>query len=118
LRHRESALPVRGADAVGAGVAAADDDDVPAAGEDGPDIVEWLVADAAVLLGQEIHGEMDAVELAAGDGQVARAFGAAGEGHGVVVGGKGVDGDVAADMHAIVEGDALGLELGDAAVEM
>ena len=35
LGHREGALADRGADAVGAGIAAADDDDVLAAGEDG-----------------------------------------------------------------------------------
>ena len=38
-----------------------------------------LAADAPVLLRQEIHGEMDALQLAAGDRQVARLFGAAGE---------------------------------------
>ena len=79
LGDRQRALADRGADAVRAGVAAADDDDVLAAGEDRQDVAERLVADAAVLLGQEIHGEMDAVELAAGDRQVARLLGAAGE---------------------------------------
>ena len=76
---------LRGADAVGAGVAAADHHHVLAAGEDRLDVVERLVGDAAVLLRQEIHGEMDAVELAAGDRQVARLLGAAGERDGVVL---------------------------------
>ena len=35
--------------------------------------VERLVADAAVLLRQEIHREVNAVEIAAGDRQIARA---------------------------------------------
>ena len=38
-----------------------------------------LARDAPVLLRQEIHGEMHAVELAARDGQVARLLGAARE---------------------------------------
>ena len=45
-----------------------------------------LAADAAVLLRQEVHGEMDALELAARDRQVARLLGAAGEHHRVVLG--------------------------------
>ena len=44
-----------------------------------------FAADAAVLLRQEIHREMDAVELAARNRQVARLFGAAGERHRVIV---------------------------------
>ena len=72
IPHRERALADRGADAVGAGVAAADDDDVLAAGEDRRARVLRLAADAAVLLRQEFHGEMDAGELAARDRQIAR----------------------------------------------
>ncbi len=46
-----------------------------------------VVAGAAlVLLGQEVHRVMDAVELAAGDVEVARPLGAAGQHDGVVVG--------------------------------
>ena len=66
---------------------------------------------------QEIHGEMDAIELAARDRQVARLFGAAGEGDGVVLGRQFLDGDVLADMDAGVERDALGLHLLDAPVD-
>ena len=55
-------------------------------GEDRLDVVQRLVGDAAVLLRQELHGEVDAVELAAGDRQVARLLGAAGQRHGVVLG--------------------------------
>src|SRR5580692_3408080 len=63
VRHRRRSLPERSADAVGAGVAAADDDDVLALGEDRRAVVRRLAADAAVLLRQKIHGEVDAVKL-------------------------------------------------------
>ena len=53
---------------------------------------------AAVLLRQEVHGEMDAGEFAAGDRQVARRLGAAGEHDRVVVVDQRGGGDVAADM--------------------
>ena len=112
------ALAVRRADAVGAGVAAADDDDVLAAGEDRHDVAERLVADAPVLLGQELHGEMDAVELAAGDRQVARLLGAAGERDGIVAVQKLGDVELDADMDVAMEGDALGLHLGDAPLDV
>ena len=84
LRHLERALADRGADAVRSGVAAADHDDMLAGREDrlvGPD---RLAGDAPVLLRQEIHREMDAGEVAARNGQVARRLGAAGERDGVV----------------------------------
>ena len=42
------------------------------------------LADAAVLLRQELHGEMHAAEVAARDRQVARLLGAARQHHGVV----------------------------------
>ena len=42
-------------------------------------VAERLGGDAAVLLRQEIHREVDAVEVAAGDRQIAAAFGAAGQ---------------------------------------
>ena len=69
-------LAVRRADAVGAGVAAADHDDVLARRQD---LVRHRVAgDDLVLLRQELHREVDAGELAAGHRQVARLLGAAG----------------------------------------
>ena len=72
LGHRHRALPERSADAVRAGVAAADHDHMLAAGENLGGVAERLAADAAVLLRQEIHREVDAGEVAAGDRQVAR----------------------------------------------
>ena len=69
LGDRGGALAVRGADAVRAGVAAADHDDMLALGADrAPGRRQRFVVagHALVLLRQEIHREMDAVQLAAG----------------------------------------------------
>ena len=78
-----------------------------------------LAADAAVLLRQEIHGEMDAVELAPGDRQVARLLGAAGEHHRVVVGERALSAArFDADMGVVVEDHALGLHLRHAPVDV
>ena len=117
LRDRDRALPERGADAVGAGVAAADHDHVLAFGQDRRDVALRLAGDAAVLLRQEVHGEMDAVEIAAGHGEIARLLGAAGEQHGVIVALELLDGEIAADVDVAMEGDAFGLHLLDAALD-
>ena len=86
------ALAMAGAEAVRAGVAAADDDDALAGGEDGAsgfhggeELLFRVAFVAAILLGQKLHGEVNALELAAGDGQIARLLGAAAEQDGVVV---------------------------------
>ena len=42
-------------------------------------VAERLLGDAAVLLRQEIHREVNAGEIAAGDRQIARGFRAAGQ---------------------------------------
>jgi hypothetical protein len=79
LRDGFRALPERRADAVRTGVAAADHDDMLAFGENVRGVAERLGGDAAVLLRQEIHRKVDAVEVAAGDRQIAAGFGAAGQ---------------------------------------
>ena len=84
----------------------------------GSPVAGRLAADAAVLLRQEVHGEMDAVELAAGDRQVARLLGAAGENHGVVVGEELISSEIHADMGVVMEDYAFGLHLRDAAVDV
>ena len=77
-------MAVAGAHAVAAGVATADDDDVLAIG---PQLALQLVARVDfVLLGQELHGEVHAFELAARDGQVAGILSATGEQDGIEVG--------------------------------
>ena len=118
IGHRQRALADRGADAVGAGVAAADDDDVLAGSEDGLVGGRRFAGHTAVLLRQELHGEMDALELAAGHRQVVRLFGAAGEHDGVMLGDELVDRKVDADIGAVMEDDAFGLHLHDAAVDV
>ena len=71
LVHALCALAMAGAEAVCAGVAAADDDDALACGEDGRascgEEFDRVAFVAAILLGQELHGEVNALELAAGD---------------------------------------------------
>ncbi len=74
---------MRGAHAVGAGVAAADHDDVLAIGAQLA--LELAAGVHLVLLRQELHREMDAVEVAARHRQVARLLGATGQQHGVEV---------------------------------
>ena len=72
-------LTVRGAEAVGSGVAAADDDNLLALSGDGGSVeVAQLhtVGDR-----QELHRLMDAVQFAARDRQIASCGGAAGQNH-------------------------------------
>jgi hypothetical protein len=76
-----------------------------------------LLRNAAVLLRQEIHREMDAVEVAAGDRQVARGFRAAGQCQRVILVQHLARVEVAADMDAVMEGDALGFHLRHAAID-
>ena len=83
----------------------------------GADVARRFAADAAVLLRQEIHREVDALEVAARDRQVARRFGAAGQRHRVVVLEQLLGRQIDADMRAVVEGHALGLHLLDADVD-
>ena len=91
LVHRSRALAVAGAEAIGAGVAAADDDHVLAGGEDRLRPGTRIALVAPVLLRQELHREMNALQLAAGDVQIARLLGAAREQDGVEVAPQVVD---------------------------
>ena len=111
------ALAMAGAQAVCAGIAAADDEYVLALGADRRIGVDEVAFVAAVLLGQELHGEVNAFELAAGNRQIARLLGAAAEQDGVVVFGERFDGHIDADMRVGQERDALGAHLVDAAVD-
>ena len=78
----------------------------------------FIVAGVAlVLLGQEIHRVMDPVQVAAGDVQVTRPFGPAGQHDRVVIGQQLVDRYVLANLDASLEGDALGRHLIDAAID-
>ena len=70
-----------------------------------------------ILLRQKIHGEMDAFQPASGRGQVAGIFASAGQRHGVIFLGELAGGNVAPDVRAGLEGNALGFHLPDAAVD-
>ena len=89
-----------------------------AGGKDRLGFCRRLAGHAPVLLRQEFHGEMHAFELAARHRQIARFLGAAGEHHGIVVGEKLVGRDVEADMSAVMENDAFGFHLHDAALDV
>ena len=118
-----------GAHAIRAGVATADDHHVFAFGTQ---LLFELVARVdLVLLGQELHGEMDTGQIAAGRGQVARLLSAAGQQHRVKIllqlcwadGFLGPIGDLGAfgqftHHHTGSEGHAFGLELLGAAVDV
>ena len=65
----------------------------------------------------EVITEVDPGELAPRHGEVPRAARADGEEHGVVLGAQGGPGGVGAHPGAGAEGDALGLEHGEAPVE-
>src|SRR5450830_1198016 len=128
LRDAGRAVAVRRADAVRAGIPAADNDDVLAGGLD---LVLHLVAGVdLVLQRQEVHREMHAFQLAARHGQVARLLGTTGDDDGVeviaqVLGEDGflrpvVDGGgkVLADQGRQAELDAFRFHLLDTAVDM
>ena len=76
-------MAVAGADAVRAGVATTDHDDVLARSRQlAFDLVTGI---DLVLLWQKLHREMHTIEVAAGHRQVARLLGPAGQNHGVKV---------------------------------
>jgi hypothetical protein len=96
----------------------ADHHDVLAVGEDrlvGPD---WLAGHAPILLRQEVHREVHAREVAAGNGQVARRLGAAGKRDGVMRVDKVRSAHRYADMGVVVEDDAFGRHLLNAPIDM
>jgi hypothetical protein len=109
LMHRKGTLAVRGAEAVRASVAAAEDHHALAGRED-------LAGDGVarhdlVLLGQEVHREVDPGELAARHAQVARLGRAAREHDRVELAAQLGRVHIRADVHAGAEGHALGLHL-------
>ena len=61
---------------------------------------------------------MDALELAAGNGQIAWLLGAAGEHDGVVIGEELFGRDIDADMGAVMKDDAFAVHLHDAAFDV
>ena len=95
------ALAMRGAEAIRAGVAAANDDDMLVFCRNRLRIVEagHIVAfAAAVRLGEIFHGEVDTVQLSSRDVEIARRGGAPGEHDGVVFAEQLVNRQVDADV--------------------
>ena len=114
--HGRGLVAVRGAEAVGAGVAAAEDDHVLARGVDL--VLHGLPRHHAVGRHEVVHGEVDAVELAARDRQVTRDGGAGGDHDGVVPAAQLLPGHVGADGDAGAEAGAFGLHLLQPAVHL
>jgi hypothetical protein len=112
-----SALPMGGAQTIGAGVAAADDDDGLALGGDEFGVGHAIALAAPVLEGQVLHRVVDAAELAPGNGQVARRAGAAGEQERVEGAPQLVHVHPGPHVGAGDEGRALGFHLPEPAVE-
>ena len=109
-----AAVAERSAYAVGAGVAAADDHDVLAFGGDGR--VGRLAVQEVLRVGvEELHRQVDALGVTAGEREVAALGGADGEDDRVEVLAELFGRDVDADVDAALEGHAFGLEEGDAA---
>ncbi len=116
LVHRCGALAVRCAQAVGAGVAAADDDDVLALGGDRRHVEVALLHPVAP--GQEFHRLVDAGVLAARDREVTPRGGAAHEHDGVELLSQLRDGDIDTDVDVRPELGALGSHLREPAFEV
>src|SRR5262245_5883352 len=117
LRHRDRTLTERGADAVGAGIAAADHHHALPRRKNRFDLALRFARNATVLLRQIGHGEVDAFEIAARDFEVAGMLGTAREQNGVIVVLQRLDGEVEADMNVAVKSDAFGLHLLHAAFD-
>src|SRR3954468_16577567 len=121
-------MPVRGADAVRAGVAAADDHHVLVGR---PEVRDLLIAgDALILQRQELHGEMNPAQVAPRDRQGARLLPAGREGDPLKFGQKVLRGKarlgvadhagargLTPDEHARAELDAFGAHLLQAPVD-
>ena len=116
LGHRRGALAVDGAEAVGAGVAAADDHDVLAGGGDRRLVEVALLHPVGPR--QELHRLVDAVELAARHRQVTPRRRPARQHDGVGGRQQDVDVDAVADGGVGAEHRALGRHLVEAAVEV
>ena len=123
LRHAAASLAVGRAYAVAPGVAAADDEDVLPLGGD-PFGGGYVGAGKhPVLLGQHVEGEVDAFQLAAGDGEVTCLGRAGGDDVGIEAGGQMLQVDIGVELelnvfgtqdgHTAVDEGFVQLEVGD-----
>ena len=109
-----------GAEAVGAGVSATDDDDVLVGRDDLVGAVGGgrRAERDPVGLRQELHGLVDPGELAAGHRQLPAHGGADREHHRVVAVAQLRSGQVIAHLHPGAEDRALALHLGDSSIDL
>src|SRR5258708_1466159 len=115
VHHRLGSLAERSADAVAARIAAADHDHMLARGHD---LARDLVArDFLVLQRQEVHREVDAVQVAPRNREVARLFRSSGQCDRVELGQQPLGGNGHADMRAGANLHALRAHLLDTAVD-
>ena len=113
---RARALAVRRADAVAAGIAATDHDDVLAAREN-VGLLHREPLHPSVLLGQEVHCEVNAVELASGYRQVAGNARTDGQAHRIEGASELFARNVLADVDARTDRDAFCLHLLEAPID-
>ena len=124
IGYRLAPVAHGGSNTIGARVTASDHDDVLPGGSDKGVLVPLRFQgsllgheEALLVLREELHGKVNALEVAARNGQVTRLGSADGEGKGVVVGPELVDVDVTADIGVRNELNALLSEKVDAAVD-
>ena len=117
LMNRQRLLAVARAQAVGAGVAAADDDHALAGGENFDRWIERVAEATLVLLREEFHRKVNSLQLASRNFQVARMLGAARQHDGIELATQIFDRDVLADLGIGDKLHALGGHLFEAAID-
>src|SRR5438270_662244 len=117
LMNRERLLAMTSAEAVSAGVAATDDDDALSRGKNFNTRIDDVAQAALVLLWKEFHCVVNSLQLAAGNFQVARVLGAAGENDSLIFAAEILDWNFRADFGVGYELHPLGGHLIEAAVD-
>src|SRR5208337_3111883 len=105
-----------GSEAIGAGIAASDNDHALAGRQNLRFRFDGIAQIAPVLLRQELHREMDSFQLASGDIQIARLLGSAGEHSRIEIAEQILYRDILAYLRAGNEFHALGGHLFQAAI--
>ncbi len=109
-------MTIRGADAVGTGITTANDHHMLASR---PNLIDHVITgNELVVLGQELHCEMDAGQFATGNRQIARLFRATGQDHGIIFGQQRLGGNRFTNVLVDPELDSLGGHLRHATVDM
>ena len=106
-----------GAQAVGASVATADDDGVFAVGQDVELRIELVSRTALILLREEFHREVNALQLTPGNVQIAGMLGTASQKNNVEFALQVLDGNAVPHVSLGDKLHALGRHLPDAAVD-